>query len=71
MATGVVQFREPTETLAYLKDKGINPNQFAREAFEAMVRKMRIEESMDELSKVQAKLPRPIEEIIREDRDSR
>lgn len=71
MSTGVVQFREPKETLAYLEGKGINPNQFAREAFEAMVRKMRIEESMDELSKVQAKLPRPIEEIIREDRDSR
>lgn len=69
MATEVVQFREDEDVLAYLRDRGINPNRFAREAFEATLRKLRAQEAADELADVQAELPRPVEELIREDRD--
>lgn len=65
----VVQFREDPEALGYLRERGINPNRFAREAFEAMLRKLKAEEAADELAGIQARLPRPIEEMIREDRE--
>lgn len=71
MATGIVQFRVANETLAYLEEKGINPNQLAREAFEAKVRRLRAEESMDELANTRIEFPRSAADMIREDRDSR
>lgn len=71
MATEVVQFREDSEALAYLRGRGVNPNEFAREAFEANLRKIRAQETAEKLSEVQADLPRPVAEIIREARDSR
>lgn len=71
MPSEVVQFREDAGSLAFLRERGINPNEFAREAFEANLRKLRAEETAEELGAVQADLPRPIEEIIREARDSR
>lgn len=71
MASEVVQFRKDAESLAFLRERGVNPNEFAREAFEANLRRMRAEETAEELGAVQADLPQPIEEIIREARDSR
>lgn len=70
MATDVVQFREDEAIVDFLRGKGINPNEFGRQAFEAAVRRMRAEEKMKALSKIQAKLDKSPEEIIREERDS-
>jgi hypothetical protein len=71
MASGVVQFRQDEDKLKALRERGINPNEFAREAFEAMLRRLEAEEAMRELGKVKARLPKPVADLIREDRDSR
>ncbi len=71
MGSDIVQFREDDEALAYLRARGVNPNEFGREAFEATLRRLRAEERMAKLGKVGAKLPRPIQDLIREDRDRR
>ncbi|HEV8360389.1 MAG TPA: hypothetical protein VGR28_08060 [Candidatus Thermoplasmatota archaeon] len=70
MATDVVQFREDANTLAYLRARGISPNTFGREAFQAALRRLRSEEAMARLARAKVRLPRPIEDIIREDRDN-
>lgn len=69
MATEVVQFREDPDALAYLRDRGINPNEFAREAFEANLRRLKAEEKVERLESLQIDLPRPVVDLIREDRD--
>lgn len=66
-----IQFRANEDLLDYLRDRGINPNEFARETFKAKVRRIRAQETAEKLAEVQADLPRPVEEIVREDRDSR
>jgi len=71
MATAVVQFREDVELIESLKAQGVNPNELARDAFRAAVRRRSAERTMEELDKVQARFSRPIEDIIREMRDSR
>lgn len=71
VASDVVQFRQDAETVTYLRKRGINPNEFGKEAFEAYLRRLQAEESVKRLAKIKARLPRPIERIIREQRDSR
>jgi hypothetical protein len=71
MPTKVVQFREDEESLAFLRERDINPNEFAREAFRSTLRRLQAEEVTDRLANVQADLPRPVEDLVREDRDSR
>lgn len=66
----VVQFREDEAALAFLRQRGINPNAFAREAFERAMRRLRAEETIRAASKVRARLDKPIEDLIREDRES-
>lgn len=70
MASSLVQFRKDASTLEFLRGRGINPNEFGREAFDSAVRRLRTEEAMGRLAKLKVRLPKPIEEVIREDRDS-
>lgn len=67
----VVRFRMNEEALEYLRERGVNPNRFAREAFDANLRRMRAEETVEQLDAISLDLPRPIVDLIREDRDRR
>ncbi len=71
MPSDVIQFREDREAVQYLRERGINPNEFGREAFEAALRRLRAREAMDQLSEVGARLPKPVEDLVREDREAR
>lgn len=70
MSSGIVQFREDEDALEYLRERGVNPNEFGREAFEAALRRLKAEEKADALADRAASLPRSIEEMVREDRES-
>lgn len=69
MCEETVQFQAKEELLDYLREQGIDPSYFAREVIEATARKLRSQDTVDELADLQVELPRPVEEIIREDRD--
>lgn len=71
MASGIVQFREDQEELDYLRGRGINPNQLAREAFEAALNRIRAEERYEKIRDIRLKFPEPPEELVRRNRDSR
>lgn len=71
MPGDVVQFREAKEVVDKVRRRNLNPNRFAREAFEAAVRQLEAEDQMRRLARVRAKLPRPAAQIVREDRDAR
>lgn len=68
--TDRVQFREDEGTLAFVRDLGLNPNQVAREAFEAEVRRLRAQHRHEKLQAAGIELPRPAAEMIREDREN-
>lgn len=70
MASRVVQFREEEAAIEYLRSKGINPNEFGHEAFERALRRLRAEEWVAKLEKLQLRLGASPEQIIRELRDS-
>jgi hypothetical protein len=70
MTSGVVQFREDGALLAYLRKRGLNPNEFAREALERAYRRLRMEEANRRLEKFAFRLPKSAAELVREDRDS-
>lgn len=40
MASGTVRFRQAAERLDYLRDRGFEPNKFAKEAFEKYVARL-------------------------------
>lgn len=65
-----VQFREDEDILAYVASRGQNPNDLAKRAFEAEVRRMKIREAREKLARLS--LP-PIDgaEEIRRLRDRR
>lgn len=73
MATEVLSFRQDAKAVAYLKAKEINPNQFAKEAFELTLQHAKLKESLDwfKAHPLRRVDPRPAEEIIREMRDTR
>ncbi|HEX9785707.1 MAG TPA: hypothetical protein VGA56_23620 [Opitutaceae bacterium] len=78
VATEVVQFREDTAELEFLRKQGVNPNEFARRAFEEAMRFARASARMTEIRRVRkalflgAKLPPRIDivALVRDDRDS-
>lgn len=70
MASGIVQFREDEETLEFLRKRGINPNEFGREAFERAVRRLRVQRWVEAAEQIKARPTRPIEDLLREDRDA-
>lgn len=69
--TDRVQFREDPGTLAYLEDKGINPNELARRLLADEVRRMRVKEAFTRLRKAKIRLTRPAAELVREGRRER
>lgn len=69
MGSGIVQFREDEDALEYLRERGVNPNEFGREAFEAALRRLRAEEKAEALEDRKTRLPRSVEEMVRGDRD--
>jgi hypothetical protein len=73
MPSGVVSFRVDVKDLKELKKQGINVNEFAKEAFERNLQRARIEKSIEWFRKHPMPVvdPRPVEDIIREMRDSR
>lgn len=74
MASRVVQFRAPADMVRFLQDRGINPNEAAREAFEGLYRRAKAGETYQDLTRLVSsggiKLKRSPEDIMREERDS-
>ena len=68
--SGRVQFREDPAVLAYLEKRGLNPNELARSAFEAEVRRIRAKEKFARLRARDIRLPASGASLIREIRDS-
>jgi hypothetical protein len=71
MATEVLSFRLDTRDVAYLRKHGLNPNEFAKGAAEAFLRRLRAQSGVDALAKAGWTLPKPVEQVLREMRDSR
>lgn len=67
--TGRVQFREDEETIAFVEDLGLNPNELARELFEKEVRRLRAERRHERLEEAEISLPRSAADLVREDRE--
>lgn len=69
--TGRVQFREDEDVIAYVAGLGLNPNDVARAAFEAEVRRLRAREKVKKLRSFNIRLaPGEAARLVREDRDS-
>lgn len=66
-----VQFREDEEVVAYVERQGYNPNEFARQAFEEAVRRLRAEDRARRLREAEIELPGSTAEAVREDREGR
>lgn len=70
MGSEVIQFRERKELVEKVRRRRLNPNLFAREAFEGAVRRLEAEDQLRRLARFKVRLPKPAAELIREDRDS-
>jgi len=70
MASEVVQFRESAEAVAYLRERGINPNEFGKDAFQRALRLRQMREAHDRLAKVKGPTRDEIVRAIREMRDT-
>ncbi|MBW3582087.1 MAG: hypothetical protein KY455_03215 [Euryarchaeota archaeon] len=74
MASKVVQFRVPEESVRWLREQGINPNDAAREAFEGLLRRARAESNYRALRKLaeeqSIRRSKSAADIIRAERDS-
>lgn len=64
-----VQFREDPDLLRYLTSRGLSPNEVAKRAFEAEVRRMRAAEWGDRLRATRVRLGGEGSALVREDRD--
>lgn len=71
MATSIVQFREDIADIEFLKAKGINPNDFARQAFEDALRVVRAQERYDALRALRFKVKEDPAIFFRRERDRR
>lgn len=71
MAVTRVQFREDDALVAWVVAQGLNPNEFAKQAFEDQVRRLRVKAKFERLRsfKIDAP-PGSAARWIREDRDS-
>lgn len=69
--TDRVQFRTSQEVLSYLRGRGVNPNDLARDLFDAEVRRLRAEDRLARLRSLGVTLPRGAGELVREDREGR
>lgn len=67
-----VQFREDPATLQWVIDRGLNPNELARQAFEAEVKRMKGDDWLARLRELQKHMkPVSTEDIVRAVRESR
>jgi hypothetical protein len=67
-----VQFREDEDAIAFLEGMGLNPNEVAKSAFDARVRKLRAEAKMARLTGIRrTPVPGGYAKAVREDRDAR
>ena len=81
MATSIVQFREDDVNVQFLRSKGINPNEFGREAFEEALRRLRAMEASVKINEMAERIrkrigDRPyydgnVVDLVRHDRDTR
>ena len=68
---GVIRVRLDDEDEAWLRKRGIEPGQFVQHAVHEAVRRLQIREASEFLAKNRIKFEKSVEEMIREDRDSR
>lgn len=73
MPSSVVSFRIDEKDQKTLKRLGLNANEFAKQAFQRNLRRASVEDSIEWFKKHPMPVvdPRPVEDIIRELRDSR
>lgn len=68
----VVQFREDTAELEFLRKQGVNPNEFAKRAFQESLDFMRAQKRFDDIRALKIRFPPGVDivKLIREDRES-
>ena len=72
IVTGRVQFREAEDDLAYVRARGLSPNELARDLFQAEVRRMRAEDRHARLQAMRVDMPPGGgAAMVREDREGR
>ena len=65
-----VQFRIDGPFMDFLQGKGLNPNEVARRAFEAEVRRMRAADAQERLRKVRVSFTGDAAALVRHERES-
>lgn len=67
----MIQFREEEAKVDYLRSRGVNPNEFAREAFDQALRIARAEERFQKIRELRVRIPPDVDivKLIREDRE--
>jgi hypothetical protein len=75
MSTDVVQFRFASAELEFLRKEGLNPNEFAKEAFEEGLRMLRARVRSEQIESIRRRIKivpgTDFAAVVREDRDSR
>ena len=69
--TDRVQFRADRDDVGYLRARGVNANELARDLFEREVRRLRAEDRHARLQAMQVRMPEGGAEMVREDREGR
>lgn len=70
VVTAKLQFRVDEARVAYLTERGLNPNEFARQAFEQALRALRAEGRLARLRSLPITFDgRDAARLVREDRD--
>ena len=63
-----MQFRVPEDTIAFLRQRGLEPNAAARESLERLVRSLQFEEALRDIRKIPIR-PFDVAKAVREARD--
>lgn len=71
MVSVIVQFREAETDVAYVRSKGINPNELARDAFQQAVHHLRSQDRYEAIRRVRFPFPEPARDAIRSERERR
>lgn len=67
----IVQFREGEAEVDYVRSKGINPNELAREAFQQAVHHLRSQDRYEAIRRVRFPFPEPVGDALRSERERR
>lgn len=65
-----VQFRIDAPFVDFLQARGLNPNEVARRAFEAEVRRMRAQDAQERLRRLNVAFTGDAAALVREERES-